>query len=240
MENQKTNTVLYAVIAILLFLLVAETGALLFYKMKNGPCPFKSKNKQEQIKTETSTYTPAAAAAQTPATYGRQLQRSPSARNYAPANNNPQGFDQAFDAMQRLQDRMNHLFDTALLYGPPAIDHLMSADQNFGFAPAIDLQETPDSYVVKSDLPGLDKSKINITVEGNLLTIQGQRENVEEKKDDQTGFVTQERSYGSFSRTLNLPGPVDETKIVAGYQNGVLTVQLPKAAGKAAQKVAVQ
>jgi HSP20 family protein len=243
MENSQKNTnVLYIIIALLLFILVLETGALLLYKMKGRYCPLKGKSQPaEQIKKEQAPASPAAPQAPADSYYPRPLHhRASSARQFTPANTGADSADGAFEAMQRLQDRMNHLFDTALLYGPPAVNHLMSGDEEFHFAPAIDLQDAGSNYIVKSDLPGLDKSKINITVTGNILNIEGERENMEEKKDEKTGFVTQERSYGSFSRSVTLPGPVDDSKIAADYKNGVLTITLPTAPEKSKQKVAVQ
>ena len=75
----------------------------------------------------------------------------------------------------------------------------------------------------------------------NLLTIQGVRKTETQTEDEQGGFYAQERSYGSFSRTITLPGPVDENAIQAEYQNGVLTIQMPKAQGeKETQKVPIQ
>ena len=74
-----------------------------------------------------------------------------------------------------------------------------------------------------------------------MLTLQGVRETGSETRDEKRGFYSQERSYGSFSRTITLPGPVDEGNIKADYENGVLTVTLPKL-GKdpSARKIVIQ
>jgi HSP20 family protein len=149
-------------------------------------------------------------------------------------NEDPWG---TFDAMsQRISGLMRHAF----MFGSPLFQN-MPQDTGFDFTPAIDLEETKDAYVVKSDLPGLEKDKINITVKENLLTIEGVRETTNKTEDQKNGYYAQERSYGSFARSLSLPGPVDESKIAAVYKNGVLTITLPKAQGqKDAQKVAIQ
>ena len=98
-----------------------------------------------------------------------------------------------------------------------------------------------DVNIVRSDLPGLEKDKISVTVENNVLTVQGMRQTSSEADDKNRGFYSQERSYGSFSRSFNLPGPVDDSQINADYKNGVLTITLPKIApAKNAQKVAIQ
>ncbi|MCB9799341.1 MAG: Hsp20/alpha crystallin family protein [Candidatus Omnitrophica bacterium] len=143
-------------------------------------------------------------------------------------------FDDAFSSMSRLSQHMNRLF-------AGMADSAFSQLGSMGsFMPDVDIEETPESYVVKSDLPGLEKDKINIHVQGNLLTLQGVRQSERESKNDGNGFYAQERSYGSFARTINLPGPVDENGIKAAYDNGVLTVTLPKKNGAATSKITVE
>lgn len=102
-------------------------------------------------------------------------------------------------------------------------------------------EEKNSFYILRVDLPGLDKDKINITVRGTLLTVQGVRASESESQDDEQGFYAKESSYGSFSRTLTLPGPVAEGRIDAKYENGVLTITLPKVeGGKTTKRVPVQ
>ncbi len=158
----------------------------------------------------------------------------------------PQAFSQGFmdqdpleelDAMSR---RMSGLMQHAFMFGSPLFQG-MPQSTGFDFTPAVDLEETPNAYVLKSDLPGLEKDKINLTVKDNVLTIEGVREVTNETQDSNKGYYAQERSYGSFSRSLSLPGPVDESKISAVYTDGVLTITLPKVPGaKGAQKVAIK
>ncbi|MFH0984076.1 MAG: Hsp20/alpha crystallin family protein [Candidatus Omnitrophota bacterium] len=148
--------------------------------------------------------------------------------------------DDPFEAFDQMGQRMSNLMQHSFMFGSPLFQNLPQ-DAGFDFTPAVDLEETKDAYIVKSDLPGLEKDKIDLTVRENVLTIEGVREVTNKTEDQKSGYYAQERSYGSFARSLSLPGPVDETKIVADYKNGVLTITLPKAAGqKSAQKVAVQ
>ncbi|MBU9889045.1 MAG: Hsp20/alpha crystallin family protein, partial [Candidatus Omnitrophica bacterium] len=114
-----------------------------------------------------------------------------------------------FDAMSR---RMSNLMRQAYIMSVPLIQsfHTMGG---FDFTPAVDLEETADAYILRSDLPGLDKDKIGVTVRDNIVTLEGVRETSAESQDEKKGFYSQERSYGSFSRSLNLPGPVDESNI---------------------------
>lgn len=109
------------------------------------------------------------------------------------------------------------------------------------FTPAIDLEETDQAYHIRADLPGMEKDQINITVQDRYLTLQGIRKKFQKTEDAQKGYFAQERSYGSFSRSIVLPGPVDETAIKADYQNGVLTITLPKLAqAKTSQKIKIE
>ena len=118
---------------------------------------------------------------------------------------------EAFDAMSQ---RMNSLMQHAFTFGSPLFQN-MPQSAGFDFTPAVDLEETKDAYIVKSDLPGLEKDKIDLTVRENVLTIEGVRETTNKTEDKKQGYYAQERSYGSFTRSLTLPGPVDESKIVA-------------------------
>lgn len=153
-------------------------------------------------------------------------------------NNDP--FEE-FDAMSR---RMSNMMRSAFMMSAPMLQNLrqtMAQDLGADFSPAVDLESTTEAYIVRSDLPGLEKDKINLTVRDNVLTIEGMRQTNTEVNDQKNGYFTQERSYGSFARSLTLPGPVDESKVSADYKNGVLTITLPKLGGpKTAQKVPIQ
>lgn len=92
--------------------------------------------------------------------------------------------------------------------------------------PPVDVYETGDSIVLKADLPEVSKEDVDISVEGNVLTIRGERKREHEVKEKK--FYRRERSYGSFTRSFTLPGTVDPDKIEAGFTGGVLTVTLPK------------
>jgi HSP20 family protein len=145
-----------------------------------------------------------------------------------------------WEAFDQMSQRMNNLMQHAFMFGSPLLQS-MPQGAGFDFTPAVDLEETKDAYIVKSDLPGLEKDKINLTVRENILTIEGVRQTANETQYPNGGYYAQERSYGSFARSLSLPGPVDESKIVAEYKNGVLIITLPKVPGqKDAQKVAIQ
>ena len=95
------------------------------------------------------------------------------------------------------------------------------------FLPAVDLSHDDQSYVVKVDLPGLEREDIDLTLQDQTLTLSGERkfENVEENET----YSRIERSYGKFTRSFQLPSNVDNSKVTAQFENGVLTVRIPKA-----------
>lgn len=95
------------------------------------------------------------------------------------------------------------------------------------WAPRMDLSESGDAYRLKMDLPGLDKSDINVRMEDNRLFVSGERAEETTRKDEDS--VHSERFFGSFYRSIRLPAAVEEEKIEAHFKNGVLTIDLPKA-----------
>ena len=95
-----------------------------------------------------------------------------------------------------------------------------------GFTPRIDVSESDEAYLVRADLPGVEEKDIQISLEEGVLSIQGTLE--AEKDEERKGLRYSERVRGSFQRTIELPGELDETKVSASYKQGVLTVTLPK------------
>jgi HSP20 family protein len=104
--------------------------------------------------------------------------------------------------------------------------------------PAIDITENENSITVRAEVPGCKPEDINISVQGNMLTISGEKKHEEEKKEK--GYCYAESSYGSFRRDLTLPSDVDPSKIDAACKNGVLTVNLSKSEKAKAFKVKVK
>jgi HSP20 family protein len=94
------------------------------------------------------------------------------------------------------------------------------------WAPAVDIFENEQELVVKADLPDVDPKALDIRVENNLLTIRGERKF--EKKTNEGSYLRVERSYGSFARSFSLANTVNSDAIKADYQNGVLSLTLPK------------
>jgi HSP20 family protein len=97
------------------------------------------------------------------------------------------------------------------------------------WVPAIDLIERKDAYLVRAELPGVERSNIDISFEKNILTISGQKSAMLEAKDEELRVFAAERVSGSFSRALRMPDHIDGDKISAEYKDGLLTVTIPKA-----------
>jgi HSP20 family protein len=129
-----------------------------------------------------------------------------------------------WDQLNALHQRMDQMFNNALSQFPADDPAMISAMSS----PNLDVREEKDHYTIRADMPGADKASIKVNVEGRLLTISGERTAVDETKSDDK-VVRSERSMAQFIRTIQLPGPVKADAVDAKYDNGVLTLNLPKA-----------
>jgi len=94
------------------------------------------------------------------------------------------------------------------------------------WAPALDISERKDAYLVTVELPGVEADDLEITLEDGLLTIQGERHSAQDSSEQQ--FHRVERHYGAFRRSITLPAQVQAEQIEASLENGVLQVVVPK------------
>jgi HSP20 family protein len=106
------------------------------------------------------------------------------------------------------------------------------------WAPAVDIVERENEFVVKADLPGVDQDAVNVEVDGRVLTISGERS--EEHTSETGGVRRAERLHGSFRRSLTLPRGSDAAAISARHENGVLEVHIPKPEQPAVLRVPVE
>jgi len=104
--------------------------------------------------------------------------------------------------------------------------YLSEPSSNRPWSPAVDIYETENELVLKADLPDVSQKDIDVRVENQTLTIAGSRSF--EKSENRKGFHRIERNYGNFVRSFAVPNSFDTENIGADYQNGVLTVKLPK------------
>lgn len=102
------------------------------------------------------------------------------------------------------------------------------AREGGSFTPAVDIKENDSEIRLEAELPGIRPEEVEIIAENGVLTIRGQKQSERKEGDDRYQVI--ERSYGTFVRTFQLPQGVDEDQIQAEFNNGVLTVSIPKAA----------
>ena len=111
-------------------------------------------------------------------------------------------------------------------------------DTKADWVPKVDVKEEKDKFVILADIPGIDPKNIEITMEKGILTITGHRE--EEKKSEQEGYQRVERSSGHFYRRFSMPEAVDESKISAKGQHGVLEIVIPKVEDVLPRKITIE
>ncbi len=104
----------------------------------------------------------------------------------------------------------------------------------------LDIAETPEAYEVKADLPGVAKEDINVRIHGNVVQIDAEVKRESRKTSNGDRMLRSERYQGSVSRSFSLAQDVDEGKVKAHYDKGVLCLELPKKAQEAYRKVAIQ
>lgn len=120
-----------------------------------------------------------------------------------------------------MQDEMNRLFDD--FFGRP----LVRTEWTEGvWSPSVDVSEDKDNVIVKTEMPGMKKEDVKISIQDNVLTLKGAKKQEKEEKD--ANYHRIERSYGSFCRSFALPTSVKADKVKASYKDGVLNITLPK------------
>jgi len=135
------------------------------------------------------------------------------------------------DRMQREFDRMfGNFFPTRSLVN----DY---PDQSGSWAPRLDVVETDDAFLFEFDIPGIAKDDISINLHDGVLSVSGERESRELKENDDV--VRVERFTGHFYRSFSVPTAIDDSKIEANYENGVLSLRLPKAEESKPRKIKI-
>jgi HSP20 family protein len=132
-----------------------------------------------------------------------------------------------------IQDRMNRLFEQTLSRSRPEEGITAST-----WSPAVDIYETPETIIMKADLPGLSQEDIEIQIRENTLTLRGERRFAKDVQ--QESYLRIERAYGTFQRNFTLPTTVQQNKIRAVFRDGVLELSLPKAEEVQAKKIAIE
>jgi len=127
-----------------------------------------------------------------------------------------------FRELVSLREAMDRLFEDSFVRPPSG--RLAPFE---GGTLAVDMYETDDAVVVKSSVPGVKPEDLEISIVGDTLTIKGETRAEEEVKEE--NYIRRERCYGSYSRSVVIPVPVVADKAEAEFENGVLTLTLPKA-----------
>ena len=123
--------------------------------------------------------------------------------------------------MMTLREAMDRLFDDAFTHS------LSMRDGWSASTPAVDMYQTDDEIVVRASLPGIKADEVQINVTGDVLTLKGEVKHEEEKNDK--AWHIREQRWGSFQRSVALPTNVVSDKAKAEFENGILTITLPKA-----------
>lgn len=138
-----------------------------------------------------------------------------------------------WDPFQTMREMLN------LEPGSSLLPELWRGQERLGvFIPSFDVWETQGAYVFKGDVPGFREQDIDISMTGNRLTLSGKRE--AEQVSESDTYYCSERSMGTFSRTFTLPDGINADQIRADLKDGVLTVNVPKAAEVQPKRIAVQ
>jgi HSP20 family protein len=138
-----------------------------------------------------------------------------------------------FQNLLSLQEEMNRRFNEVFRGGN-------GEEAGWGqhlWSPPVDIYETDDALVLKVELPGVSKDEVSIEIHQNTLTLRGQRTHNAEVKDDR--YHRMERVYGTFQRAFTLPMLVDQDKVQATYQDGVLELRLPKSEAAKPKRIAI-
>ena len=132
------------------------------------------------------------------------------------------------DVFGRIRRDMDKIFENRMReFGLPSLFEEKPLDAGMRILkPSIDIKETRKNYVVSVEMPGVDKDQVNVSIDGNSLTISGEKQQETKKDDENYHYV--ERSYGSFQRMLDLPRDANTDELDASFKKGVLTLKIGK------------
>ena len=137
-----------------------------------------------------------------------------------------------WSGMAGLKHEMDRLFDR---FFEPGWTEMAPMSE---WEPKIDLAESKDTITVKAEVHGVEQKDISVSLENGVLTIKGEKQQQKEEKDKRYHRV--ERSYGAFYRAMRLPSPIDTGKTTATFNDGVVTIIMPKAPGAAGTMIPVK
>jgi HSP20 family protein len=125
----------------------------------------------------------------------------------------------AWRDLDDVSNRLSRIFDTT---------RVPASARSGGWAPPVNVSETPEELALTVELPGLREADISIELENRVLSISGEKKEQHSEPDEESRYHLVERSFGSFRRSFTLPSTVDGSEVAATFEDGVLTVTLPK------------
>lgn len=129
------------------------------------------------------------------------------------------------EEMDRMRRQMDQLFNDS--FGRlPSVPGSRPMIRPFSFAPNLDLEERPEAYIIRMDVPGAEEADVDVTLENNVLSVKGKTEHDHSEADGQS--LRRERRSGEFSRSVRLPDDLADEPFEAQLENGVLTVIIPR------------
>ena len=144
----------------------------------------------------------------------------------------------AWDLFEDLRAAQDEMLRAASGYGWRSGQQFTSGTSPAAWAPAVDISERKDAYLVAVELPGVRPDQVEITFEDGLLTIQGERHFAHDSAEEKMHRA--ERYYGAFRRSITLPSHVEADKIEASAQDGMLQIMVPKAPEVQAKRIQVR
>jgi HSP20 family protein len=137
----------------------------------------------------------------------------------------------SFGRLADLRNEIDRLFDS------PLSELTRTSQLLSGWTPALDVYEDKDSFIVKAELPGMKKEDIEVSLHDGSLSISGERKTESRREDSEV--YRAERFFGRFQRTVSLPTTVAADKVKAAYNDGILTITLPKTEESKPRKIDV-
>lgn len=230
MHTLKTNKILIGALAILFIIISIQ--CLFIFKL------YKNSNKTIELNDSNSSKIQVNTKPIAPKNNASPQTTIPPKQN----NKNNFGFNSFFDdfemdswnPFEEMRERMDNMFQNSLSRFRSSHNFKDLMQDDF-FSPDLDVKEDSNTYIIRLDLPGMEKSNIIITLNDRVLNITASRD-VEHNENKNNQILRQERYQGQFKRSLTLPGPVDEEKMEAEYKDGVLTIKIPKTATQKTKK----
>ena len=138
-----------------------------------------------------------------------------------------------FVELEDVSKQLNRIFGKYPARTEPGRELLATAD----WVPDVDISETDTAYLIKGEIPGVNKEDIKVNIENGMITMSGERR--QEKEEKNKKFHRIERSYGSFMRSFRLPDDADDSAVKAEFKDGMLNVTVPKTAKAKAKSTSV-